>query len=282
MDTDHTSDEGTGSLEAALAHARAQAGATSATQATVPSGAATDLPAGVEAAAVVWDETLAAGGYATAALRRGTVLRVTDTSGDTCVNLQLFNAALPSERLNPADTVKVQWQAYLGEGALILSDRGRVLATMVADTSGRHDALCGHANRRGNEARYGHGGAHGPTPNTRDLLALGAARQGLERRDLTAGINLFSTVVVAEDGALHLDPPRQVASYVELRAELDLVVVLAVAPHPLDDRPAYTAGPVRLSAWTADRAEPDPFRTSSPERQRAFENTEQFLLAGAR
>ncbi|QXC62857.1 DUF1989 domain-containing protein [Aquihabitans sp. G128] len=282
MEPDPTADAGTASLEAALAHARSQAGTGAATQATVPATGATDLPADVAAGDVVWDERLGARGYATAVLRRGTILRIADQAGDTCVNLQLWNAALTSERYNPADTVKVQWQAYLGAGSLLLSDRGRVLATLVADTSGRHDALCGHTNRRGNEARYGHGAAHGPTPNARDLLALAVARQGLERRDLTAGLNLFTSVRVADDGALSLQAPTDAPSHVELRAELDLVVAVAVAPHPLDARPTYTAGPVRLTAWTAVRPEPDPFRTSSPERQRAFENSEQFLLAGSR
>lgn len=282
MDPNPTAEQGTGSLEAALAHARSQAGATAATQATVPATAATDLPPGVSPATVRWDETVGAGGYGSAVLRRGDVLRLTDLDGDTCVNLQVFNAALTSERLNPADTVKVQWQAYLGEGALVLSDLGRVLMTIVDDTSGRHDALCGHTNRPANQDRYGHGAAHGPQPNTRDLLALAAARRDLGRRDLTSGLNLFTAVTVEDDGSLHRMAPTGGRSHVELRAELDVVVLLAVGPHPLDDRDTFTAGPVRVTAWAAERPHPDPFRSTSPERQRAFENTEAFLLAGVR
>lgn len=281
MDPGTTSEQGTESLEAALAHARSQSGRSVMTQATVPAGAATDLPTGVDATSVRWDETLGAGGYASAVLRRDDVLRLTDLDGDTCVNVHVYNAVLSSERVNPADTVKVQWQAYLGEGTLLLSDLGRVLMTIVADTSGRHDALCGHTNRRANEARYGHGAVHGPQPNTRDLLALAAARRDLGRRDLTSGINLFTGVVVGEDGSLTRRPSTGSRAYVELRAELDVIVLLAVGPHPLDDRPTFTAGAVRATAWAPARLEPDPFRSTSPERQRAFENTEAFLLASA-
>lgn len=281
--TDRTApDAGTGSLEAALAHARGQAGTTAETQATIPASAAVELPDGVDAASVTWDETLGAGGYTSLVLRRDQRLRLTDRTGDTCVNLQVLHAACPSERLNPADTVKVQWQAYLGPGSLLLSDLGRVLLTVVADTVGRHDALCGHTNRLANEARYGHGAAHGPSPATRDLLALAAARHDLGRGDLTAGLNLFSGVRVGDDGSLHRVEATGVPGYVELRAELDLILLLAVGPHPLDDRPEFTAGAVRATAWRAEREEPDPFRSSSPERQRAFENTEAWLLAGAR
>lgn len=277
---DHPNDEpATDSLEAALAHARAQAGATAATQATVPSSLAVDLPEGVDASTVTWDEVLGSGGYAAARLRRGDVVRFTDLDGGTCANLQLFHADLTSERLNPADTVKVQWQAYLGEGALLLSDLGRVLATITADTAAGHDALCGHTNRATNEARFGHGAAHGPHPNGRDLLALAAARHDLGRRDLTAGINLFAAVRVALDGRLELAPPTGDRAYVEVRAELDLVLLVAVVPHPLDDRRDAAAGPVRITAWEGRRPEPDPFRSTTPERQRAFENTEHHLAA---
>ena len=269
----------TDSLESALAHARSQAGTRAATQATVPATAAIDLPGGVEAGQVSWDEVLGDGGYASAVLRRGDVVRLADLEGGTCVNLQLYNAALLSERLNPADTVKVQWQAYLGEGALVLSDLGRVLATIVTDTSAGHDALCGHANRANNEARYGHGGVHGAHPNTRDLLALAAARHDLGRRDLTSGLNLFAPVRVADDGGLHLQPHTGTPSHVELRAELDLVVLVAVSAHPLDDSDDGAVGPVRITAWSDERPDPDPFRSTTPERLRAFENTEQFLAA---
>ena len=277
---DDTTDEaGTGTLAAAREHARRQAGQVAGTAKTVPVTDATDLPPGVAAEALVWDETLGAGEYGARTLPRDTVLRVTDLDGDACVNLQVFVAANPVERLNPADTVKVQWQAYLGAGALLLSDQGRVLVTFVADTSGAHDALCGHLNLTTATAKYGDGRVCSATPNARDLLALAAARFELGHRDLTVGVNLFRRVRVGDDGSLHLVEPAG-PGHVDLRAELDLIVVLANVPHPLDDRPAYTSGTVRLTAWSADRPTPDPFRDTSPERLRAFENTED-LLRGA-
>jgi urea carboxylase-associated protein 2 len=271
----------TSTLDAARAHARGQAGTASgvATAATVPVTGAVDLPPAVLPDRLRWDETIGAGGYAARRLRRDTVLRITDLDGDACVNLQLVDAGDPAERLNPPDTVKVQWQAYLGTGALLLSGQGRVLATIIADTSERHDALCGHGNRRAHEDRFGHGGVHGRSPATRDLLALGLARFGLSRRDIGAGVNLFKTVRVGDDGSLAFDGPGGPAgAFVELRLELDLIVVVADGPHPLDPRDTYTAGPARLTAWSAQRPDPDPFRSTSPERTRAFENTDDHLL----
>ena len=276
---DSADEPSTSTLAAAREHARRQAGRSAATARTMPPSAATDLPPGTEPDRLLWDETLGAGEYGARRLPRDSVLRVEDLDGDACVNLQVFVGSNPIERLNPADTVKVQWQAYLAEGALLLSDQGRALMTFLADTSGAHDALCGHLNRAAATAKYGDGGVHTSTPNARDLLALAGARFGLGHRDLTAGVNLFRQVRVDDDGALHLaDVFGQ--SHVELRAELDLVVLLANIPHPLDDRPTYTSGTVRVTAWEAERPTPDPFRDTSPERLRAFENTED-LLRGA-
>ena len=123
----------TTSTEGARSHARAQA---TTAQLRVPA-----TPEG--ATGVSWAEVVPAGSYATRVLGRGTRLRLTDPDGGACAHVLLFRADASWERLNVADTVKVPWQAYLGAGHPLLSDQGRVLATVVADTSGHHDALCG-------------------------------------------------------------------------------------------------------------------------------------------
>ena len=258
-----TTEPQTSTLETARAHARSQAGDA---PITIP---ATD--AGLD---VVWDETIGAGNYASHAVARDTLLRITDVEGDASVHLLAWVADRTAERVNVIDTVKVQWQAYLGAGALLLSDMGRVLLTLVEDTSGRHDCLCGCSNRRANDARYGDGSASGPTPNGRDLLALGAAKHGLGRVDLPTPVNLFKGVTVGDDGSLSFDGDARPGTHVVLRAEMDLVLVLANTPHPLDTRPAYTVTPAKVTARRAARPSDDPFRSSSPERLRAFLNTE--------
>src|SRR4051812_7598799 len=108
--------------EKSRAHARAMAGTVIVAMPTIPAAAATHLPAGVRAHDVVWEETLGAGEYAARRLARGTRVRLTNLEGDGCVQLLVLNADLPIERLNVADTVKVQWNAYIGKGKLLLSD----------------------------------------------------------------------------------------------------------------------------------------------------------------
>src|SRR4051794_17172144 len=120
-------------------HARAQAGTIVESMPTIPSSAAKDLPPNVNAADVMWDETIGAGGYASHVLPRGARLRLTNLKGDACGNVLIYNADHPIERLNVADTIKVQWNGYLGKGKLLLSDMGRVLISIVNDTCGKHD-----------------------------------------------------------------------------------------------------------------------------------------------
>jgi len=266
---------GTGTLAGARDHARSQAGAmSSAVDAPVVPGAAV-LPEGVDGD-LVWAQTIGGGDYASCRLPKGSVLRIIDVDGEACTQLLVHNARQPAERLNVADTVKVQWQAYLAAGAQLLSDMGRVLMTIVADTSGRHDCLCGCTSIATNTARYGDGGASGATPNGRDLLALGVAKLGLSRLDVGPNVNLFTSVRVDGAGALHLDGSVRPGALVDLRAEMDVFVTLANTPHPLDDRPVYTSTPVECVAWMPSASAP--LSPATPERLRAAQNTDAFLL----
>ncbi len=203
-------------------------------------------------------------------LPRGTVLRIADARRRRLrAPRRATTPRDPAERLNVADTVKVQWQAYLGPGAVLLSDMGRVLMTIVADTSARHDALCGATQRaRSTTARYGaRRRSTAPTPSARELLVVAAAKHGLDApRPADRASTCSSRRVVDDDGALRFDGDPRPGAAVELRAELDVIVLLANVPHPLDDRPGvHVARPVRAARrGGADPAADDPLRTSTP------------------
>ena len=260
-------------------HARAQAGAVIRAMPTIPASAAKDLPPGITVADVVWDETMAGGEYCARVLKRGTRVRLTNLDGDGCVNLLAFNADRPIERLNVADTVKVQWNAYLRPGNLLLSDMGRVLLSITADTAGRHDTFCGASNEKSNARKYGSGDNYGPFPNARDRFLLALAKYGLAKKDIPANINLFKGVRVESDGGLTFsDEPGKPGEYVELRAEINVLLVLANTPHVLDPRDDYTCTDVRVTAWRGPvTPEDDPIRTATPESLRAFQNAEDLF-----
>ncbi len=155
----------TDSVTASRADARAQADRRSEWMPYVPASSSPFRPDGVAADGLTWAETVAPGGYAHRVLARGSRLRFDDPTGDACAHLVLHDALAPWERLNVADTVKIPWQAYLGEGSPLLSGDGRILASIVEDDSGHHDALCGTSTDALNDRRYGGSAPEGPTPS---------------------------------------------------------------------------------------------------------------------
>jgi urea carboxylase-associated protein 2 len=271
---------GTSTTHGARDHARAQGGTVVEAMPTLPASAWPEPPEGVDAADLTWAEVVAGGDYTNKVVARGTTIRLTDLAGDACANILLFNADQPWERLNVADTVKVPWQAYVSEGHPLLSDQGRVLATVVRDGSGRHDALCGATSRAANAARYGDGAAQGPSPAGRELLLLGALKHGLGPRDVPPSLSFFQGVRVADDGALDFAGSAGAGASVTLRAELPLVVLIANVPHPLDPRESYMCTALEVLAWRgAPTAPDDPQWSATPEGERAYLNTMDYATA---
>ncbi|WP_210481499.1 urea amidolyase associated protein UAAP1 [Naasia sp. SYSU D00948] len=272
--------EGTATTRGAREHARAQEGTVVEAQPAVPAWRRGSAPAGVEQERLVWVERLAGGNYTHKVLARGTHLRLTDLTGDASVSVLLYNALETHERLNVADTVKVQWQVYLGGGQLLLSDQGRVLASIVDDTSSHHDTVFGTSSLARNTGRYGDGTAHGASPAGRELFVLAGAKHGLGRRDIAPSVSFFQGVRVAEDGSGRWLGSAGAGATVTLRLEMPTVVLLANTAHPLDPREQYTCGPVDVHAWTGEATSPeDPLWTATPEGRRAFDNTADYLTA---
>ncbi|AIY45922.1 urea amidolyase associated protein UAAP1 [Mycolicibacterium fortuitum] len=263
-------------------HARAQARALTDSMPVVPASAWPTPPTGVAAEKLTWAETVPGGRYTSKVLARGTRLRLRDLDGTACAHLLLWRADAPWERLNVADTVKVPWQAYLSAGHPLLSDQGRVLATLVSDTSGHHDALCGTTTLSGNTTKYGAGEVESASPAGRELLALAALKNGLTRRDVAPSLSFFHGVRVEADGALVSTGSAGADTAVELVTHLPLIVAVANTAHPLDPEPQFTVGSLEVLAWSAadDLAEIGAtVGERDPEYQRAYLNSEDVWSA---
>jgi urea carboxylase-associated protein 2 len=268
----------TATPEGARAHARSQADTVVDTMATLPASRFSEPPDGVLPEQLTWAETLAAGGYTSVLLQRADTLQLTDLHGEACAHLLVYNARQPVERLNVADTIKVQWQAYPSAGSVLLSDLGRALATITADSSSRHDTLCGTSTRLGNAARYGDGSPHGATPAGRELFKLAAAKHGLDARDIPPSLSLFQGVRADTAGGLSFIGSAGAGRAVELVAEMPVLVLIANTAHPLDPRPAFTCTSLRVLAWRGEPAAPG---ARTPEMARAMQNTAAYLAMSA-
>ncbi len=261
-------------------HARAQASARTDSMPVVPARDWPTPPAGVDAERLTWAETVPGGRYTSKILARGTRIRLRDIDGAACAHLLLWRADAPWERLNVADTVKVPWQAYLGAGHPLLSDQGRLLATIVTDDSGHHDALCGTSTLAGNGAKYGAGEVYSASPAGRELFTLAAAKNGLTPTDIPPSVSFFHGVVVEPDGSLTSKGSAGLNKSVELILHLPCIVAIANTAHPLDPAPRFATGPLQVLAWRAAADLNDVLAGDhDPEYRRAADNTEDAWAA---
>jgi len=269
----HTTDN----LSSARDDARAQGHRDHPYMPYVPASSSPFCPVDVNPEDLTWAETVAPGGYTHRVVARGTRIRLEDTDGEACAHVLLYNALQPRERYNAADTVKIPWQAYLTAGHPLLSGEGRVLATLAADTSGHHDTFCGTMTTAQTVARYGESSLYGVFPSGQELLEQGGARHGLGERDIPPSVSFFKGVDVAADGALTFNGGAGPGAAVDLVAELPLIILVANSPHPLDPRPDYVSGPLRIHAWRSTPTRPDPeSANSTPERHRAYLNSTDY------
>ena len=149
-------------------------------------------------------EELSAGGGWSGVLKRHSVLRIEDIHGGANVSALFFNADLLLERYNMPDTLKAQYTAFLTRGRVLMSDMGRVLCSIVEDSSGWHDTLCGHSDAALVAAKYGRKRYQEARNefhrNARDHFLIELAKYGLGKQELVPNVNFFSKVSADEDG----------------------------------------------------------------------------------
>ena len=233
----------------------------------------------------LWDEEIEGGAHWSAVIRRGVALRITARADDANLAALLYSREQPLERYNMADTLKAQHTAHLTTGCVCYSDMGRILCSITADSVGWHDPLCGLTDDALIAARYGatrfqeQRNQRYVSGRAGMLVELG--KYGLGERDLVANINFFSKVVADDAGALqHVAGHAKSGQFVELRFEMDTLVLLHAGPHPLDARTHYKPAAVLLQASrAAPPAADDVCRVRCPENARGFMNTERMYLA---
>jgi len=170
--------------------------------------------------------------------------------------------------------VKVQWSAAISKGRVILTDMGRVLLSVIEDTSGAHDLLMGGSTAASTAAAYGASGR-----NTHDNFLGAAAKIGLSLRDIPPCATFFAPVSVAADGRFVWSAARKrPGDFADLRAEMNAVLAVSNCPHPLDPAAPSAQGGITLIRHRVPKpAHDDPCRTTSPEAVRAFTFTDRLF-----
>jgi urea carboxylase-associated protein 2 len=275
--------------------ARAKAKATSTPVASSTLGklpARSASPRGSTGSASPTSEVLRHGQGWSRTLLRGQVLRITDTTGTGCVSALFYNARSPVERYNVADTLKAQYTAFLTSGRVLYSDMGRILASIVGDSCGWHDTIGGCGSAPSQLAQFGAGDyqtlGNEYHRNARDNFIIELSKVGLGKRDIVANVNFFARLVVDELGALSwVEGNSRPGAYVDLRADMDTLVVLSNTPHPLAPTSTYPSAEVTVAvsiraATGRERGGPrDPCLLSRPENARGFALTAAYVAESA-
>jgi uncharacterized protein len=233
---------------------------------------------------LLWEETVKPAASWSHVLKRGTCLRITDTEGGANAGALFYNFECTAERYNMPDTLKAQHIARLTKGFVLYSDMGRILCSITEDTVGWHDPIGGCSSAALVSAKYGEARYQERRNqyhrNGRDSFLVELGKWGLGPRDLTANVNFFSRLDTAADGAITFHAANSTpGSFVDLRAEMNVLVILNTCPHPLDASATYNPKPVLLEVRRVDAPGPgDTCRLSRPENDRGFTLTERYFL----
>lgn len=244
-------------------------------------GFASDL----DAAKVLFSDIAPGGSHWSYVLPRGVTLRLTALGDGANISVVLYAARDKLERYNMPDSLKAQHTAHYTRGHVLMSDMGRALASITADSLGWHDPFGLLLDATRMREKYG----ERPYQTARnamyrsgvDGLLIETAKHGLAWRDLIAPVNFFSKVSVDAEGRFAFSPNHcKAGDHVDLRLDMDVLLAYSTAPHPLDPAPGYAPKKVGIAAWRSGAAPRDDYcRGFRPENARALFNADMQYLA---
>ncbi|CCD97711.1 urea amidolyase associated protein UAAP2 [Bradyrhizobium sp. STM 3809] len=178
-------------------------------------------------------------------LKRSQTLRIIDSEGEQAVDALMYVADDTAERYSAQDTLRVQGSAYLELGTRLMSNRGRVMARITADTCGRHDTSAGCCSCESNAVRFGEATRY--LHACRENFILELSRHGLTKRDIVSNLNFFMNVPIEPSGNFTvLDGPSAPGNYVDVTAELDVLFVISNCPQVNNPCNGFDPTPIRV------------------------------------
>ncbi len=215
--------------------------------------------------------------------RRGNAMALRDIRGGANVGMLFYNPELRNEKYNAPDTLKCQHTFQLTAGHCLYSDMGRIFCSIVADSFGAHDTVCGNSTAQIVAERWQPRSyqtqSNAWTQNGHDSFLTELAKYDLNVRHMAANVNWFSHVVVDDEGAMSLKQTPSQDKEVTLRFEMDTIVVLHTCPHPMDTSPTYPETEVQIVLAKADPVQPDDLCLNHcDENRRGFRNNALFHM----
>jgi urea carboxylase-associated protein 1 len=188
-----------------------------------------------------------------AIVKAGQILRIVDADGQQAVDTLFYNAHNFAERYSAQDTLRVQGSAYITNGTRIVSNEGRTMLRVIADTCGQHDTSAGACSCEANTVRFGH---HTKFLHAcRENFVIEVSKYGMSKRDIVPNINFFMNVPVMPSGELAIvDGLSRPGDYVELAAEMDVLCVISNCPQINNPCNGFNPTPIQVLIWDAEKA----------------------------
>tara|TARA_R110001583_G_scaffold12111_2_gene53988 strand:+ start:10324 stop:11166 length:843 start_codon:yes stop_codon:yes gene_type:complete len=231
---------------------------------------------------VIYEDTIPGASHWSMVIPAGQILSLTDIDGGANVSMLFYNPKNLLERYNAPDTLKCQHTFKLTNGHCLYSDMGRIFCSIVRDDTNWIDSVGGVANKHKVADKWGvrnyQSDRNAWLQNGHDSLLVEVAKYGLGKRDLAANINIFSQVKTNDEGDLSFVPDHSKAGdIVELRFEMETLVVFTTCPHPMNPASEYPNRPVKITLSEApEMTNDDKCLNSCDENGRGFENNRRY------
>ena len=246
----------------------------------------TTASSNIKPGTILYEDTIAPACHWSLRMRKGTVLKLIDEQGGANVGMLFYNPDNLLERYNAPDTLKCQHTFKLTKGNCLYSDMGRIFCSIIEDSVGWHETVCGNTTKQMVKEKWGEKTyqdfQNEWNQNGYSSFLVELAKYGLGKKDMAANVNLFSAVGVDDEGNLkYLENNSKPGDSVELRFEMDTLVLLHTCPHPLNPASDYPRVPVKYQIIQGSPVKDDDFCMNfRPENGRGFLNNEIFHLGG--
>ena len=199
---------------------------------------------------VVLEEVIPAKGYKALEMKKGQTLRIVDVEGKQVMDLVAFNHQDPEEKLSMVWSNMFNRTWNLTKGHTLYTGRSNPMFSVLEDTVGMNYCGGGFCTGQANFFRYG----IPDIPNCADNLTQALAPHGIQRKDIDEGccFNIFMHIAFDADKTFEIrEPITKPGDYMNLRAEMDVVVGMSNCPQERNPCNGFNPTPMSITLFDA-------------------------------